>query len=120
MENIDIKTVLRKIDSCLAAQGKKKYEFYKETGISSASYSQWNKGVCLPSHLSLAKAANYLGMSYEELVFEEKKEAPSEDETSEKDPVIDEIIELLLQLSPEQLQKELYYLRRIAGDPDTE
>ena len=80
MNDLDVGAVLRKIDSCLAAQGKKKQEFYTATGISSASYSQWNKGVCVPSQLSLAKAAEFLGMTYDELVLSAtKKSASSED-----------------------------------------
>ena len=80
MNDLDVKAVLRKIDSSLAAQGKKKQEFYKATGISSASYSQWNKGVCVPSQLSLVKAAEYLGLTYDELVLGATKKASSEDE----------------------------------------
>lgn len=95
MNNLDVGAVLRKIDSSLAAQGKKKQEFYKATGISSASYSQWNKGVCVPSQLSLTKAAAFIGMTYEELVFEAtkddkriKKEAPPAGGASGKDDLV--------------------------------
>lgn len=85
MNDLDVGAVLRKIDSCLAAQGKKKQEFYKATGISSASYSQWNKGVCVPSQLSLAKAAEFLGMTYDELVLgATKKSASSEDKADDE------------------------------------
>jgi transcriptional regulator with XRE-family HTH domain len=98
-------------------------ELAAKIGVSRSTVAMWETSGSSPDVDFLNILSDYFCVSVDYLICrsdERKKEAPSEDETSEKDPVIDEIIELLLQLSPEQLQKELYYLRRIAGDPDTE
>lgn len=71
-----MKEILRRIETQLGKMQKRKYEFYYECGLSSALYSNWNTGKAKPSAAMLGKIADYLGTSYEWLVFgkEDKKE----------------------------------------------
>lgn len=64
-----VKQILERIEDRLASMRKRKYEFYSECGISSAAYSLWNTGKNTPSPATLRKIADYLGVTYDWLVF---------------------------------------------------
>lgn len=69
--------ILKRIDVCLAERGISKEKFYSESGVSSASYSQWNKGVHEPTTKKLKQIADYLNVSMQYLLTgEEQKEKP--------------------------------------------
>lgn len=75
---MDTLAIIKRIEVCLAKQGISKADFYKGSGISSASFSQWNTGKFKPTEKKLRMAADFLGVSYEYLVFgEEKETAPA-------------------------------------------
>jgi len=57
--------ILKRIDVRIAELGMSKEEFYEKSGISSASYSQWNTGAHAPTKKKLAQAAAALGVSVE-------------------------------------------------------
>lgn len=85
------------------ALGMSKEEFYKLSGISSATYSYWNTGKYNPTVKKLKSAAEVLGVTYEYLVTgEEQKNKPApEGELSELQQAV---INKILSWSDEQLE----------------
>ena len=75
---MDTLAIIKRIEMRIAEIGMSKAEFYKQSGISSASFSQWNTGLYNPSKKKLECAAACLNVSYEYLVNgEETKKAPA-------------------------------------------
>lgn len=72
-----VKQIIERIEDRLVSMRKKKKEFYSECGLSSAAYSQWNTGKNTPSRATLMRVADYLGVSYDWLVFGKEEEAES-------------------------------------------
>ena len=76
--------IVARINALLAAKGIPKQQFYKDCGITSASYSLWNTGKTNPSMKNLKIIAEYLGVSVADLL-------PDEDlvpqEGIKKDPI---------------------------------
>lgn len=68
--------IISRIEFELGKRGIKKYEFYRETGISSALYSNWNTGKAKPTLKSLGKVADFLGLDLQYLI---SGETPEED-----------------------------------------
>lgn len=77
---MDTLAIIKRIELRLAELGMSKAEFYKKSGISSASYSQWNTGKYNPSRVKLQQAAAVLGLDLDYLCYglEENKKAPTE------------------------------------------
>lgn len=78
---MDTLAIIKRIEIRLSEIGMTKAEFYKKSGISSASFSQWRTGKYKPSEKNLVKAAEVLGMSYNYLVYGTEnapKNAPAE------------------------------------------
>lgn len=63
-----IMEILDRIEIRLGIMRKKKYDFYNESGVSSALYSNWKTGKAKPTTKTLNKIANYLGVSLEWLI----------------------------------------------------
>lgn len=101
--DIDIKAVLTRIDLRLVELGIPKEKFYAESGISSASYSQWNTGTHKPSAKKLNMVADYLGISPEYLLTGEQKEKPTRE--GELTEIQKEAMAFIRTLSPEQLSR---------------
>jgi len=83
--------IVNRINALLAEKGIQKQEFYKECGITSASYSLWNTGKTTPRKKNLETIANYLNTSTEYLLtgLGEKEKAPvPEDERGMSEPMI--------------------------------
>ena len=75
---MDTLAIIKRIELRLAELGMSKAEFYKQSGISSASYSQWNTGKYKPSETKLASAAECLDIDYEYLCYgTENKNTPT-------------------------------------------
>ena len=55
---------VRIIEDELSKRGISKAKFYKECGISSATFSQWRKGVYSPSSIAIKKIEKYLGITF--------------------------------------------------------
>lgn len=66
---MDTLAIIKRIELRLAELGMSKADFYKLSGISSASYSQWNTGKYKPSESKLRSAAECLGVSFEYLCY---------------------------------------------------
>lgn len=90
---MDTLAIVKRIEMRISELGMAKADFYKSSGISSASFSQWKTGVYKPSEKKLRCAAECLNMSYEYLAYginEQKEKAPTE--TSErKTDILDEV-----------------------------
>ena len=76
---IDVKEVIKRVEVRLTEIGMSKAEFYRKSGISSASFSQWNTGVNSPSMKKLKNASDCLGVSLDYLLTGEQKEKPAPD-----------------------------------------
>lgn len=97
---MDNSHMIKRIEIRLKEMGKSKSEFYKETGISSATFSQWNTGQFGPSKRKLYAISEYTGISIAELLGKEQKEKPPGE--GELDNML---IDRLVQLTPEELEK---------------
>ena len=87
---MDTLAIIKRIEIRLSELGMAKADFYKLSGISSASYSQWNTGLYKPSEKKLRSAAECLGVTYEFLLSgaDQTKNAPA---VSGKGDVLDEV-----------------------------
>lgn len=74
--------IVARINALLAAKGIPKQQFYKDCGITSASYSLWNTGKTNPSMKNLKIIAEFLGVSVADLL-------PDKDPSAgiKKDPI---------------------------------
>lgn len=101
---MDVSTILKRIELRRIELGMSKTEFYEKSGISSATYSQWNTNTFQPSRRKLMAAASALKMTYEELVGQEttieQKEIPP---TKKVDGMEEELIQIF------RLQKNIYF-----------
>ena len=101
---MDVSTILKRIELRRIELGMSKTEFYEKSGISSATYSQWNTNTFQPSKRKLMAAASALKMTYEELVGEEttieQKEIPP---TEKVDGMEEELIQIF-RLLPDDLK----------------
>lgn len=74
-------------EKLLKANGVTAYRVGKETGISTATLTQWKKGVSTPKQDKLQKIADYFNVSLEYLMTGEEKEGGEKyylnDETAE-------------------------------------
>ena len=109
--------IVARINALLAAKGIPKQQFYKDCGITSASYSLWNTGKTNPSMKNLKIIAEYLGVSVadllpdEELVPQEgikKDPIPKDGAVS---PAAQEILDFLDSASGEELADVIKYIR---------
>lgn len=85
-----------------------------EMGIAKATVSRW-KGGCKPNSATLQKIADYFNVPVESLTEEQKEKAlgrMAEDLSAEEL----EIVSILRKMSPEQLARELAYLRQASAD----
>ena len=101
---MDVSTILKRIELRRIELGMSKTEFYEKSGISSATYSQWNTNTFQPSRRKLMAAASALKMTYEELVGQEttieQKEIPP---TKKVDGMEEELIQIF-RLVPDDLK----------------
>ena len=72
------KEVARIVDSELASRGMSKAEFYAQSGVSSATMSQWRTGKYEPTPERLAKIEKCLGIS-----FADYEKSDMDDETAD-------------------------------------
>ena len=65
---MDTLAIIKRIEMRLSEIGMSKAEFYKQSGISSASLSQWRTGTYKPTEKKLSSAAICLGVSLNYLI----------------------------------------------------
>lgn len=77
---MDTLAIIKRIELRLLELNMTKAEFYEKSGISSASYSQWNTGRYNPSKRKLENAAKCLETTYEYLAFgQETEKTPTQE-----------------------------------------
>lgn len=74
---MDTLAIIKRIELRIAELGMTKADFYKQSGISSASYSQWNTGKYNPTDSKLKKAAEVLDVSFQYLRYGKTEKAPT-------------------------------------------
>lgn len=72
--------IVSRINGLLAEKGISKRDFYRDCGITSASYSLWNTGKTTPRMKNLEVIANYLETTTDYLLtgLGEKEKAPTQ------------------------------------------
>ena len=109
--------IVARINALLAAKGIPKQQFYKDCGITSASYSLWNTGKTNPSMKNLKIIAEYLGVSVADLLPDgelvpqegiKKDPIPKDGAVS---PAAQEIFDFLDSASGEELADVIKYIR---------
>ena len=86
---MDGKEIVSRINTLIAQRGISKEQFFKDCHLSSASYSQWNTGKCLPKAKKVDEIAKYFDVTANYITFgvEEKKPKP-EDQMSYTEHVL--------------------------------
>ena len=79
--------IVSRINGLLAEKGISKRDFYRDCGITSASYSIWNTGKTTPRMKNLEVIANYLETTTDYLLtgLGEKEKAPTQEGEREID-----------------------------------
>ena len=107
--------IVARINALLAAKGIPKQQFYKDCGITSASYSLWNTGKTNPSMKNLKIIAEYLGVSVSDLLPGEEPSAGIKKDPIPKDGAMSsaaqEIFDFLDSASGEELADVIKYIR---------
>lgn len=108
---IDNAPIVKRIEVLLAVKEATKADFYKETGVSSATYAQWNANQYKPSRKKLQAIADYFGVTVDYLLTGEQKEkAPGTNAGGYTDEER-ETINLLRMLPEEERRAQLALLR---------
>lgn len=115
---MDVSTILKRIELRRIELGMTKTEFYEKSGISSATYSQWNTNTFKPSKRKLIGAASALKMDYEDLIREETRNEKEKPAPETGDGLEEEFIRLFRDLSPEEKVREVAFLRERAAGRD--
>lgn len=109
--------IVARINALLAAKGIPKQQFYKDCGITSASYSLWNTGKTNPSMKNLKIIAEYLAVSVADLLPDEElvpqegiKKAPIPKDGAVSSAA-QEIFDFLDSASGEELADVIKYIR---------
>lgn len=103
MTKTEIDAILMRIEIRMAELGMAKEDFYAQSKISSASYSQWNTGTHKPTKKKLADAARVLNVSLEYLLTGEKENKPTfESELTEKQK---RAFEIIMSMSESSLER---------------
>ena len=101
--------IVARINALLAAKGIPKQQFYKDCGITSASYSLWNTGKTNPSMKNLKIIAEYLGVSVADLLPGEESSAGIKKDPIPKDGAVSQekqqLLDMIDGLSDEQCRK---------------
>lgn len=101
--------IVARINSLLAEKGISKTDFYRDCGITSATYSMWNTGKTQPRKKNIQTIAEYLGVTVSDLLPEIKKD-PSLS-TEALDPAVIQLMEEVKTLPPELLDLVANYVR---------
>lgn len=97
------------VETELKKRGMSKEEFYKGSGISSATFSQWRKRIYSPSSIAIKKIEDFLSISF---AIEQKENKPTENsELTEKQK---KALEVILSMSEEALDRFIAYAETFA------
>lgn len=104
MTKSEIDAILSRIEIRIAELGMSKEHFYEQSGISSASFSQWNTGAHKPTKKKIGQAATVLGVPFEYLWFGEKQKKLATHEGDELTEAQRQALTLIKSMSDEQLR----------------
>lgn len=105
MTKSEIDAILSRMEIRMAELGMSKEHFYELSGISSASFSQWNTGAHKPTKKKIGQAASVLGVSFEYLWFGEgQKNKPATHEGRELTEMQQKAVDMILNMSDAQLK----------------
>lgn len=97
-----------------ASAGKSPSAVALEIGLQKSNVTYWKNGNRTPSDVTLQKIAQYFNVPVSYFSEDPKKEkSPA---TNESDKALEEFEVLFNQLSPEQKERELAYLRSLLAD----
>lgn len=113
---IDVKSVIKRIEIRLTEINMKKAEFYDKSGISSASYSQWNTGTNIPSMKKLKCAADCIGVSVEYLLTGQEKEKPDLHQETGLSQAKQEAWDLIQKMDDESLKRFIAAAKAMLGE----
>ena len=114
---MDSKEIVRQIELRLAELGMKKGVFYKLTGVSSSSFSQWNTGIAQPSRDALHRIDSVLGTSLEpsslsDNIFE-KIQMLQELRDSER-----ALLAVTKNMTDDEIRRTTEFIKSLKGDAD--
>jgi transcriptional regulator with XRE-family HTH domain len=104
---LDGLSFVQKIEQELSKRKIPKERFYRESGISSATMSQWRKRVYSPSSAAIKKIEDYFNITFS---LEQKNNSPSELELTEGEKDLLELFRLI----PEEQQPVVLAMIRAA------
>lgn len=105
MTKSEIDAILSRMEIRMAELGMSKEHFYELSGISSASFSQWNTGAHKPTKKKIGQAAAVLGVSFEYLwLGESQKNKPATLEGSELTDAQREVLDYIKDKDEEDLK----------------
>lgn len=100
--------VVNRINALLAEKGIQKQDFYKNCGITSASYSLWNTGKTTPRMKNLETIADYLNTTTDYLLtgLGQKEKASAQEDERELDGLSDIYFSLAKDLQDAKIDPE--------------
>lgn len=101
-------------EKLLKERGITAYRVSKDTGISTATLTDWKKGRSSPKSDKLQKIADYFHVSVDYLLGQNQKNIPA-DESSED---LKKIEKLMNQLTPENRNKAMDYIDLLLNSQD--
>lgn len=113
---IDNAPIVKRIEVLLAVKEATKADFYKQTGVSSATYAQWNANQYKPSRKKLQAIAEYFGVTVDYLLTGEQKENPTSVAADGVDELDKEALNIMHQLPPEKRSAGLAMLRGLLNN----
>lgn len=113
---IDNAPIVKRIEVLLAVKEATKADFYKQTGVSSATYAQWNANQYKPSRKKLQAIAEYFGVTVDYLLTGEQKENPTSVAADGVDELDKEALNIMHQLPLEKRAAGLAMLRGLLNN----
>ena len=104
MTKNEIDAILSRMEIRMAELGMPKERFYELSGISSASFSQWNTGLHKPTKKKIGQAAAVLGVSFEYLWTGEKENKPALPQENELTDMQQKAFDMIKQMTDDQLK----------------
>lgn len=103
--------IIKRLEVLIAEKETTKADFYKGTGVSSATYAQWNANQYRPSQKKLQAMADYFGVTVDYLLTGEQKEKAPGPEAESYNNEEREAVNLFRQLPEEERRAYLELLR---------
>lgn len=114
MGKVDTQLLVKQIELYCASNRISKGEFSDNTGISSATLSQWRKGQYGPSEKSIKAIEDYLGMPIEALLYGHPSDTVTMlQELRDEDRAL---LDVAKRMTPEQVRLMTEFARSLKGE----